>query len=125
MKKPISIKPINNERDHRAALKQIEALWDAPVRSPERDALEVLSVLVESYEVHHFPFDDPDPVEAIRFRMEQQGITRKDLESIIGSRSRGSEVLNHRRSLSLAMIRKLHEELRIPLEALIARGEPA
>ena len=119
MKKALSIKPVNNEKDHRAALKRIAELWTAPVRSPEHDELEVLSVLVESYEARAFPFEDADPVEAIRFRMEQQGLTRRDLEPILGSRSRVSEVLNHRRALSLSMIRRLHDELRIPFEALI------
>lgn len=119
MKRSITIKPINSPKDHRAALKQIADLWDAPPGSPALDALEVLSILVESYEARAFPFDDPDPIEAIRFRMEQQGLTRKDLEAILGSRSRVSEILNHRRALSLSMIRRLHDELRIPFEALI------
>jgi HTH-type transcriptional regulator/antitoxin HigA len=87
----------------------------------EGDELDVLATLVDAYEAEHFPMDSPDPVEAIRFRMEQLGLERKDLEPFIGSRARVSEVLNRRRGLSLKMIRALHEELDIPLEALIGR----
>ena len=87
----------------------------------EGDELDVLATLVDAYEAEHFPIDSPDPVEAIRFRMEQLGLERKDLEPFIGSRARVSEVLNRRRGLSLKMIRALHEELDIPLEALIGR----
>ena len=124
MKKAFTIKPINSAKDHQAALKLIADLWDAPPRGPEHDALEVLSILVENYEARVFPFDDPDPVEAILFRMEQQGLSRKDLESIFGSRSRVSEILNRRRALSLSMIRRLHDELQIPFEALIPHAWP-
>jgi HTH-type transcriptional regulator/antitoxin HigA len=85
------------------------------------DELEVLATLVDAYEVKHFPVDSPDPIEAIRFRMEQLGLDRKDLEPFIGSRARVSEVLNKRRGLSLKMIRALHQELDIPLEALIGK----
>ena len=85
------------------------------------DELDVLATLVDAYEAKHFPIDSPDPIEAIRFRMEQMGLERKDLEPFIGSRARVSEVLNKRRGLSLKMIRALHEELDIPLEALIGR----
>ena len=86
------------------------------------DELDVLATLVEAYEANHFPIESPDPIEAIRFRMEQMGMKRKDLEPFIGSRARVSEVLNKRRGLSLKMIRALHEELDIPLEALIGRA---
>jgi HTH-type transcriptional regulator/antitoxin HigA len=87
----------------------------------EGDELDVLATLVDAYETEHFPIESPDPIDAIKFRMEQMGLERKDLEPLIGSRARVSEVLNKRRGLSLKMIRTLHEELDIPLEVLIGR----
>ena len=93
----------------------------AQKNTPEGDELEVLATLVDVYEGEHFPIDAPDPIEAIKFRMEQMGLDRKDLEPFLGSRARVSEILNRRRGLSLAMIRSLHENLDIPLEALIGR----
>jgi HTH-type transcriptional regulator/antitoxin HigA len=93
----------------------------AKAGTDDGDELDVLATLVDAYETKHFPIDSPDPIEAIRFRMEQLGLERKDLEPLIGSRARVSEVLNKRRGLSLKMIRALHEELDIPLEALIGR----
>lgn len=116
------LKVINSEKEHRKALQTIEALWDSKPGSEAHDTLEVLALLVEDYERRAFPLPDPDPVEAIRFRMEQLGLEQKDLVPILGSRSRVSEVLNRKRTLTLDMIRKLFDELHIPLEALVPRG---
>lgn len=113
------IRPIKTEQDYEAALAEIETLWGAPEDSPEGDRLDVLLTLVEAYEARHHPIDPPDPVEAILFRLEQAGLERKDLEPYIGSSGRVSEVLNHKRPLSLNMIRKLWKGLNIPLESLI------
>jgi len=116
----MDIKPIHNEKQHRAALKEIERLWSARPGSPEHDRLEILATLVEDYEEKHYPVYPPDPVAAIRFRMEQLGLERKALESSIGSRARVSEVLSGKRSLTLEMIRRLHRQLGIPAEVLLA-----
>ncbi len=116
----MEIKPIHNERQHRAALKEIERLWSARPGSPEHDRLEVLATLVEDYEDKHQPVYPPDPVEAIRFRMEQLGLDRKALEPSIGSRARVSEVLSGKRSLTLEMIRRLHRQFGIPADVLLA-----
>lgn len=115
----MEIKPIRNERDHQRALGEIERLWDAPTGTPKGDRLEVLVTLVEAYERVHFPLDPPDPLEAIRFRLEQQGLSPKALIGVIGSRTRVYEVLRGSRPLSLAMIRRLHERLGIPADVLI------
>ena len=115
----MTIRPIRNESDHESALKRIESLMSAKQGTAEGDELDVLTTLVEAYENKHCPIAAPDPVEAIKFRMEQLGLDRKDLEPFIGSRARVSEILNRRRGLSVAMIRSLHENLDIPLEALI------
>lgn len=117
----MTIRPIRNERDHERALKRIQALMSAKVGTDDGDELDVLATLVDAYEANNFPVDSPDPIEAIRFRMEQLGLDRKDLEALIGSRARVSEVLNEKRGLSLKMIRALHKELDIPLEALIGK----
>ena len=117
----MTIRPIRNNSDHESALKRIVALMSAQKDTTEGDELDVLATLVDAYEKQHFPIDAPDPVEAIKFRMEQMDLERKDLEPMLGSRARVSEVLNKRRGLSLAMIRALHENLEIPLEALIGR----
>lgn len=120
------VKPIRSERDYERAMAEIERLWGAKSSTPKGDRLDVLATLVDVYEAEHFPMDTPDPVEAIKFRMEQQGLKRKDLEGIIGSRGRISEVLDRKRGLSIAMIRKLHAELGIPAEVLIgAEKKPA
>ena len=119
----MNIRPIRNSSDHESALKRIEALMSSQNGTTEGDELDVLATLVDAYEKEHFPIEAPDPVEAIQFRMEQMGLCRKDLEAFLGSRARVSEVLNKRRGLSLKMIRALHEELEIPLEALIGRDE--
>ena len=115
----MNIRPIKSEADYDAALAEIERLWGAEPNTAEGDKLDVLLMLVDAYEKEHYPIDPPDPVEAIKFRMEQMGLTRKDLETYIGSRGRVSEVLNHKRELSLKMIRQLHHNLNIPLESLI------
>jgi len=118
----MDIHPIRTEADHRAALRQISALMetDPEPGTPEGDRLDILATLVQAYETRHFPIGAPDPVEAIKFRMEQSGLTVKDLEPIIGRSNRVYEVLNHKRPLTLAMIRRLHRSLGIPAEVLIA-----
>ena len=113
------LKPIKTEADYEAGLTEIGRLWGARSGTPAGDRLDVLATLVEVYEQEHFPLDPPDPIEAIKFRMEQQGLTRKDLESIFGTRTRVAEILNRRRGLSINMIRKLHEELGISTDVLL------
>jgi HTH-type transcriptional regulator/antitoxin HigA len=118
----MNVRPIRTEDDHKRTLERIDRLMGAAQPgTPESDELEVLATLVESYEDEHFPIDDPDPVSAIRFRMEQLGLTRQDLEPLLGSRGRVSEILNGRRALSIEMIRRLHRELDIPLESLLGK----
>lgn len=113
------VRPIRTKRDYEAALKEVERLWGAKIGTPDGDRLDVLATLIDVYEGEHYPMDPPDPVEAIKFRMEQQGLTRRDLEDIIGTRTRIAEVLNRKRGLSIAMIRRLHERLGISAEVLI------
>ncbi len=113
------VRPIRNEEDYEIALDDIAALWGAASGTPEGDRLDVLATLIDVYEARHHPMDPPDPVEAIKFRMEQQGMTRKDLEDIIGTRTRIAEVLNRKRSLSIGMIRRLHDRLGISADVLI------
>ena len=113
------LRPIRSEADYEAALEEVERLWGATGGTPEGDRLDVLATLIEVYEAKHYPMDPPDPVEAIRFRMEQQGLTRKDLEPMIGPRNRVADVLNRKRGLSIDMIRQLHEHLGISAEVLI------
>lgn len=117
----MDIKPVRTSKDHRAALAEVERLWDAKPGTPEHDRLDVLVTLVEAYEAKHHPIPPPDPVEAILFRLDQLDLDRKDLEALIGSRARVSEVLSRRRSLSLGMIRRLHGRLGIPAEILIGK----
>jgi HTH-type transcriptional regulator/antitoxin HigA len=118
----VDIRPIKTEQDYERALARTEDLMDAEPNTPEGDELDVLTTLIEAYEDRHFPIDTPDPVEAILFRVEQMGLTRKDLEPFIGSRHRVSEVLNRKRELSISMIHRLHEGLNIPLENLIGKA---
>jgi HTH-type transcriptional regulator/antitoxin HigA len=113
------LKPIRTGADHDAALREVERLWGAKLGTPKGDRLDILITLIEAYEDEHYPMDPPDPIEAIKFRMEQQGLTRKDLEPLIGSRTRVAEVLNRKRNLSIAMIRRLNAELGIPAEVLV------
>lgn len=116
----MNIRPIKTEADYDKVLAEIERLWGAKAGTPNGDVLDVLLVLTENYEAQHHPIDPPDPVEAIKFRMEQMNLSRKDLEPLIGSRGRVAEVINRRRALSLEMIRNLHRKLHIPLESLFA-----
>ncbi|MGN8119688.1 helix-turn-helix domain-containing protein [Labrys sp. 22185] len=113
------LKPIRSEADYEAALAEVERLWGAKTGTPEGDRLDILATLIDVYEAKHHPMDPPDPVEAIRFRMEQQGLTRKDLEPMIGPRNRVADVLNRKRSLSIEMIRQLHDRLGISADVLI------
>ena len=119
----MEIRPIKTDADHDAALREIERLWGAREGSEEADRLEVLLTLVEAYERAHFPVEAPDPIEAIKFRLEQQGADVRALVGILGSRTRVYEVLRRDRPLSLAMIRRLHERLQIPAEVLIRPGK--
>lgn len=121
----MEIKPIKNERDHGRALKEIDRLMDARPNTPAGDRLDVLVTLVEAWEEKHWPIDLPDPVEAILFAMEQRGLSRRDLQPFIGSRARVAEVLNHKRPLTLPMIRRLHQGLGIPAEVLIGESMAA
>lgn len=113
------VKPIRSEADYEAAMAEVERLWGAKSGTPRGDRLDVLATLIDAWESEHHPMDPPDPIEAIKFRMEQQNLTRKDLDGILGSRTRVAEVLNRRRGLSINMIRRLHKELGIPAEVLI------
>jgi HTH-type transcriptional regulator/antitoxin HigA len=113
------LKPIRTEADHDAAMTEIERLWGAKSGTPEGDRLDVLATLVEAYEAKHDPMDPPDPIDAIRFRMEQQGLTRRALEPMIGTRARVSEVMSGRRRLTLEMVRRLHDGLGISADILI------
>ena len=112
------VRPIRTKRDYEAALKEVERLWGAKTGTRDGDRLDVLATLIDAYEAEHYPMDPPDPIEAIKFRMEQQGLTRRDLEEIIGTRSI-AEVMNRKRGLSIAMIRRLHERLGISADVLI------
>src|SRR5262245_15184906 len=113
------VRPIRTEQDYAAALAEVERLWGAKMGTAEGDRLDVLATLIDAYEAERDPIDPPDPIAAIRFRMEQQGLTRKDLEKMLGTRTRVSEILNRRRGLSIAMIRRLHAGLGISAEVLI------
>jgi HTH-type transcriptional regulator/antitoxin HigA len=113
-----NIKPLKSEQDYLEALAMIDKLWDASQDSTDADYLDILVTLVEKYEELNFKIDEPDPIEAIKFVMDQQNLQYKDLISILGTRSRVSEVLNKKRKLNLAMIRRLHDKLRIPYDVL-------
>jgi HTH-type transcriptional regulator/antitoxin HigA len=115
----MDIKPIRTKTNYRAALKAVESLMTAKANTPEGDRLEVLTTLVEAYERTHFPMDLPDAVEAIKFRMEQSGLTVKDLEPVIGRKNRVYEILSRRRLLTLRMIEGLHTKFGIPAESLL------
>ena len=122
----MDIRPIHTDADYKATLREISSLMesDPAVGTPEGDRLDILATLVQAYETKHFPISAPDPVEAIKFRMEQSGLSVKDLEPLIGKSNRVYEVLNRKRPLTLAMIRRLHQALGIPAEILIAEGAP-
>ena len=115
----MEVRPIKTEEDYQATLAEVERLFDAVPDTPEGDRLEVLTTLLEAYEKNHYVIPSPDPVEAIKYWMESRGITRQDLEPLMGSRARVSEIFNHKRGLTLTMIRNLHDKLGIPAEALI------
>jgi HTH-type transcriptional regulator/antitoxin HigA len=119
MRKAMDIRPIRTDEEYRAALKEIERLWDAGIGSIEGDYVDVLTTLVEAYEAKHYPVPAPDPIAAIHFMMEQKGLTRRDLEPAIGSRGRVSEVLNRKRPLTLPMVRALSVLLDIPTDVLV------
>ena len=120
----MNIEPIKTDGDYRRTLAEIEGLMTAERDTPEGDRLDVLVTLVEAWEAQHFPVDLPDPIAAIRYHMEQNGLTPKDLAPYIGGRNRVYEVLNRKRSLSLKMIWRLHRALGIPAESLIKSGDP-
>lgn len=115
----MEIRPIKNEDDYKATLREVERLFDAAPDTTDGDRLDVLTILLEAYEKNHYSIPSPDPVEAIKYWMESRGITRQDLAPLMGSRARVSEIFNHRRGLTLTMIRNLHDKLGIPAEALI------
>lgn len=115
----MNITPIRSEKDYEQALHRVESLMDAAVGSKDFDELEILTTLIESYEAKHYDIDLPDPIEAIKFRMEQEGLKQKDLTRIFGNKVRVSEVLNKKRTLTLTMIRNLHTDLHIPFESLL------
>ncbi len=119
----MQIKPIKNERDHQRVMKEIDSLMDADQDTAAGDKLDVLVTLAEAWEEKHHAIEAPDPVRAIEFAMEQRGLSRRDLEPFIGSRARVTEILNHKRVLTLPMIRRLHAGLGIPAEVLI--GSPS
>ena len=118
----MNIKPVKTEKDYKKALKRLDHIFDAYPGTKEGDELEILSILIEKYENKKFPMEAADPVEAIKYRMEQMGYKQKDLASIIGFKGRVSEILNRKRKLSIEMIRGLHSKLNIPLEALLNKG---
>ena len=119
----MELKPIKSKAEYKAALREVEALFDVPEGTPEADTLEVLVMLVEKYEAQHYPIAAPDPIDFLNYAMEARGLTRKDLEPYIGSRGRVAEVLNRARPLTLAMIRRLSEGLKLPADVLIADYE--
>ena len=119
----MDISPIKSQHDYRSALKEIDGLMMAKRNTPEGDRLDVLVALVEAWERKHYPMDLPDPVEAIKYHMDQSGLQPRDIIPFIGSRNRVHEILNRRRALTLKMIWRLHEGLGIPAESLIKVGE--
>ena len=119
----MDIKAIKTEQDYNQALKRLEEIFHSPVNTEVGDEAEVLSILIEKYEDEHYPIEAPDPIEAIKFRMEQMGLTKKDLALILGYKSRVSEIFIRKRKLNLKMIRNLHTKLKIPYESLITDYE--
>ena len=115
----MTVKPIKNEEDYQNALNRLEIIFDAKKDTIEGDELEILSLIIDNYENEHIPIEMPDPIEAIKFRMEQMGLKQKDLAEIMGFKSRVSEIMNKKRKLTLDMIRKLHAALHIPTEVLV------
>jgi HTH-type transcriptional regulator/antitoxin HigA len=115
----MNIKPVKTEEDYQWALRRLEELFTTKPDTKEGDELEILGILIENYEEEHFPVDSPDPIEALKFRMDQMGLDQKDLTRIIGSKSRTSDLLNRKRPLSIQQIRRLHNELHIPADVLL------
>lgn len=115
----MKIRPIRNEADYQKALERLEVIFDAKKGTEEGDELEILAIVIDNYENENFPIDMPDPISAIKFRMEQMGLKQKDLVKIMGFKSRVSEIMNRKRKLTLDMIRKLNADLNIPTEILI------
>jgi len=115
----MEIRPIKTEDDYNKAIKRIEQLWGAKKDTLKGDELDLLSTLVEAYEIKHYPIAPPDPIDAILFRMEQMEMSKTDMEKYLGSQSRVSEILNRKRSLTLKMIKTLYKELKIPAEVLL------
>ena len=115
----MKLKPIKTKKDYQQAMERLEVIFDAKKGTAHGDELEILGILLDQYENNHFPIDLPDPIEAIKFRMEQMGYTQSDLARVVGLKSRASEILSKKRKLSLEMIRQLHEKLNIPTDVLI------
>jgi len=116
----MNIRPIKTEQDYYSAIKRIEELWGAKKDTPEGDEFDLLATLIESYEMKHYPIAPPDPIDAIKFRMEQMELTNADMVQYLGSQSRVSEILNRKRNLTLKMVRSLYKGLKIPAEILLA-----
>lgn len=115
----MKVKILKTEKDYEKALSRLDEIFDAPTNTKEGDEAELLVLLIEKYEDEHYPIGPPDPIEAIKFRMEQMGMKKKDLAEVLGYKSRVTEILNRKRKLSLKMIRSLHEKLKIPYESLM------
>ena len=115
----MNLKPIKTKKDYQQAMERLEVIFDAKKGTAQGDELEILGILLDQYENDHFPIDLPDPIEAIKFRMEQMGYTQSDLARVVGLKSRASEILSKKRKLSLEMIRQLHEKFNIPTDVLI------
>ena len=115
----MELRPIRTKKDYQAALSEINALWEAPAKSAQADRLDVLTMLVEQYERHHYPIADPDPIDFLHHVLEARGLTRKDLEAYIGPRGRVSDILNRKRPMTLEMIRRLADGLNLPADVLI------
>ncbi len=116
----MNIKPIKNEDDYQKALKRLDVIFDAPASTKEGDEAEILSLLIENYENEHYPIDAPDPIEAIKIRMEEMHLKQKDLVGVIGGKSRVSEILNKKKKLTVDMVRELEEILHIPASVLVS-----
>lgn len=121
----MNIKPIKNEQDYESTLQRVEVLMDAVPNSEEFDELEVLTTLIEAYEAKHYKIDAPDPISAIKFRMEQENLKQKDLAAALGDETRVSKILSGQRELTVTMIRNLHEQFKIPFESLFGKGQLA
>ena len=119
----MNIKPIKNEQDYESALQRVDVLMDAMPESEEFDELEVLTTLIEAYETKHYKIDAPDPISAIKFRMEQENLKQKDLAAALGDETRVSKILSGQRELTVTMIRNLHEQFKIPFESLFGKGQ--